>query len=310
VDKSILTRLSLVLAVLLSVAAAAHAACRVEPQATVPLTLVSGHILVSVSVNDTDVTFILDTGAERTLMAEDVVRQLGMERDQWVASTVRGVGGLEERPNALPRSLRLGALTLRRKTLSSDNSVTVGPMPVSTVNGRQVAGLLGRDFLSPFDLDIDLPRRSLTLYTVAECTAAFLPWTTTYSAVPATTVLGNAMILPVQVDGHPMRALLDTGASSTLITAPGMFRLGVTPDMLAHDPVASATGIGPASVPMRLHQFAALRVGPDTTHAPRMWVSQVRVVPIVDMLLGADWLQNRRVWVSFATQQLFVSLAH
>jgi hypothetical protein len=33
----------------------------------------------------------------------------------------------------------------------------------------------------------------------------------------------------------------------------------------------------------------------------------VRVVPIVDMLLGADWLQMRRVWLSFATKQVFVA---
>ena len=42
-------------------------------------------------------------------MGEDVVRRLGVERDGWVASTVRGIAGIEERPNALPRSLRLGA---------------------------------------------------------------------------------------------------------------------------------------------------------------------------------------------------------
>jgi hypothetical protein len=33
----------------------------------------------------------------------------------------------------------------------------------------------------------------------------------------------------------------------------------------------------------------------------------VRVVPIVDMLLGADWLVSRRVWLSFATKQMFVA---
>ena len=219
---------------------------------------------------------------------------------------MRGIGGIEERPNALPRSLRLGPVTLRRKTLSGDNSVTVGPLPAGSIDGHRIAGLLGRDFLAPFDLDIDLPQRRLTLYTVTGCTAWFLPWTTSFAAIPATTPIGNAMVLPVQVDGRPLRALLDTGASATLIASPGMFRLGLTPDMLAHDAGGTASGVGPAPVLMRLHRFAELRVGPETARDPYIWVAQVRVVPIVDMLLGADWLQSRRVWMSYATKQIFI----
>jgi hypothetical protein len=30
-------------------------------------------------------------------------------------------------------------------------------------------------------------------------------------------------------------------------------------------------------------------------------------VPVVDMLLGADWLGARHVWLSFATRQMFVA---
>ena len=112
---------------------------------------------MTVLVNETAATFILDTGAERTLMGEDVVRRLGLERDHWVTSTILGIGGLQQRPNALPRSLRLGTTPLRRRTLPGDTSVTVGPLPVNEIAGRPIAGLLGRDFLSLFDLDLDVP---------------------------------------------------------------------------------------------------------------------------------------------------------
>jgi hypothetical protein len=111
----------------------------------------------------------------------------------------------------------------------------------------------------------------------------------------------------VLVDGRPLRALIDTGASSSLITASGMFRLGVTPALLRPDPAGNGAGVGPAPVPMHLHRFAELRVGPDVMRDPALWVASVRVVPIVDMLLGADWLQTRRVWLSFATKQIFVA---
>jgi hypothetical protein len=302
-----LPRLFALLVCVLASIAPAQAACRVELMSTVPIDLVDGHILVAVQVNDVDAAFIVDTGAERTLMGDDVVRRLGLERDGWVASTVLGLGGYQQRPNALPRSLRLGDVTLRRRTVTGDTSVTVGPLPMTELKGRPIAGLLGRDFLSPFDLDIDLPGGRMLLYDVRGCATGFLPWTTPYAAIPATAPIGAALVLQVLVDGRPLRALLDTGASASLIAAPGMFRLGLTPEMLARDPVGNGAGVGPAPVYMRHHRFAELRVGPEKTREPMLWVSPVHVVPIVDMLLGADWLRSRRVWLSFATRQIFVA---
>jgi len=293
---------------LLAGLSAAHAACRVTAQTTVPIDLANGHLLVSVQVNGEASTFILDTGAERTLMGEDVVRQLGVARDSWVASTVLGIGGYEERPNALPRSLQLGGVILRRHSLIGDNSVTVGPLPITAVQGRPIAGLLGRDFISPFDLDIDLPARQLTLYDVSGCSTGFLPWHITYASIPSTTPVGAALVIPVSINGISLRALIDTGASSSLIAAPGMARLALTPALLAHDPGGNGSGIGPAPVFMRRHQFETLSVGPVTTLNPTLWVSPVRVVPIVDMLLGADWLSARRMWLSFATKQVFIAM--
>jgi hypothetical protein len=299
-------RLCVLWLLLVASAAAANAACRVEQVASVPIKLVNGHPLVTVTVNDKPATFILDSGAERTLMGEDVVRQLDVARDTWVASTVLGVGGYEERPNALPQSMRLGDVTLRRRTVSGDTSVTVGPLPITTVGGQQIAGLLGRDFLSPFDLDIDVPQQRLTLYDVQGCSGRFLPWPMPYAAIPAATPVGSALVVPVVIDGRPLRALVDTGATSSLIAAPGMYRLGLTPQMLASDATGTGSGIGPAAVFMRRHRFAEIRVGPDTTPDPMLWVATVHVVPIVDMLLGADWLGARRVWLSFATKQVLV----
>ena len=303
-----LPRLCGLFALLVMIAGTAGAACRVEPLGTVPLQLSAGHILITVAVNDADAVFIMDTGAERTLMSEAAVHRLGLERDGWVASTTLGIGGYEERPNALPHSLRLGGITLRRRTLTGDTSVMVGPLPVNQIEDRPIAGLLGRDFLSPFDLDLDLPARRLTLNAVSGCTMGFLPWTTPYAAIPARTPAGNAMVIQTEVDGRALRTLVDTGASASLLTASGMFLLGLTAEVLEHDPGGNGAGVGPTPVPMRLHRFAELQIGPDVTRDPQLWVASAHVVPIVDMLLGVDWLRSRRVWLSYATRQFFVAV--
>ena len=245
-------------------AATAQAACRVEPRSVVPVEVVDGNVLVTVQVNGVAATFILDTGADRTLMGEDEVRRLGLERDGWVASIIRGIGGIQQRPNALPRSLRLGATTLRRRTLTGDTSVTVGPLPVNA--DRRSAGRRTARPRFPFAVRSRprpaRPSDHAVRRARLRC-GGFLPWTTPYAAIPASTPMGAALVVQVLVDGRPMRALIDTGASASLITAPGMFRLGLTPELLARDPGGYGSGVGPAPVPMRRHRFAEMRVGAD-----------------------------------------------
>jgi hypothetical protein len=58
---------------------------------------------------------------------------------------------------------------------------------------------------------------------------------------------------------------------------------------------------------VRLHQFGALDIGGGRTPEPRLLVAPVHVVPIVDLVLGDDWLQSHRVWLSYSTLQVFVA---
>ena len=300
-------RLLLCCLIILTWTGAARAACSVRPRATVALTVTGGPILVPLAVNRTPATFILDTGAERSLVTQAAVTRLGLALDEWVGTTMRGVGGIERRRNADPRSLTLGGVVLQRHTLNHDTSLVVGNMPRAEVEGRTVDGLLGRDFLSVFDLAIDMPAQTLTLYDVTGCSGRFLPWTGAYSAVPVQNPMESALVAQITLDGMPMRALIDTGASSSVVGAPGMARLGLTEAELAGDPSVAVSGQGPRMVTMRRHRFASLQVGEALVRGPELWVAPIRFTPISEMLLGADWLAGKVVWISYASRQVFVA---
>ncbi|HET6305605.1 MAG TPA: retroviral-like aspartic protease family protein, partial [Rhodopila sp.] len=266
-----------------------------------------GTITVPVEVNGIVGTFVLDTGAQRSMVTEAAVHHLELARDEWVGTTMSGVGGIQSRPNADPRSLSLGGVKLVRRTLNHDTSLTVGVLPRTNVGDVVLDGMLGRDFLSVFDLDLDVPARRLTLYRVQDCAGRFLPWTGGYAPVPATFVDEDALVLPVTLDGTQLRAVLDTGASASLVAAPGIYRLGLQPAVFAGDPAIRVSGVGPHMVTMFRHTFRSLRVGGEVIASPVIWVAPVHLVPIVDMLVGADWVEARRIWISFATRQLFVA---
>jgi hypothetical protein len=286
----------------------AHVGCLVQQRATVPLSVTGSTILVPVEVNGITASFLLDTGAQRSVVTETAVERLGLARDPWVGTTMSGIGGVNSRPNANPQSLSLGGVPLVRHTLNHDTSLTVGILPRSDAAAPPIDGVLGRDYLSLFDLDLDVAAHRLSLYQPSGCAGRFLPWVGNYAEVPVSIPTESALVIPVVLDGTPLRALLDSGASSSLLAAPGIVRLGRDLASLGSDPNDQVSGLGSHTVTMRRHQFRSLRVGPQTIDTPPIWVAPVHLLPIVDMLLGADWLARRRVWISYSTRQIFIGI--
>ena len=200
--------------------------CRVQLRTSVALQRAGPLLLAPVAVNGTLVDFVLDTGAERSVIGLQAAAQLHLARDEWVSTDIQGAGGRDRRRLGRPNSLSLGGMALRRHSVAADNSVVVGAIPDS-VDGHPVAGLLGQDFLSPFDLDLDAPGGKLSLYEVSGCGGRFLPWSGRYAAIPAGRPVRNMLTLPLRVGGAVLQAELDSGAARTAITLPGMLQLGL-----------------------------------------------------------------------------------
>ncbi len=297
-----MARLLAALALLLA-ATAAHAACEVQQRASVPVTLAHNQATVPVALNGHDTPLLLDTGAARSLLTADAVQRENLPLDVWVSTPLLGAGNrIENRRNVVLRSIALGGLALQRRGLANTISLAVTAQRIDAEG--HIGGLLGSDLLSRYDLDIDLPAGRMTLYTVTGCTGRFLPWTQRYDAIAATVLPENALLFPVFIDGHKLDAQLDTGAGASLIDARGLHRLGLTAAALAHDPTTQAVGIGGPFLDQR-HRFSEMRIGSDRIAAPAIRVAALPRAG-VDMLLGMDLIATRRIWISYATAQLFI----
>jgi hypothetical protein len=279
----------------------AFAACRVERRATVPITRAGDLLLVPVSINGVVADFVLDTGAERSVVGLAAADRLHLARDEWVSTDIMGTGGRDRRRLGLPASLSLGGITLRRQTLAADNSVVVGPIQ-EQVGGRPITGLLGEDFLSPFDLDLDIVGGKLTLYSVSGCAGHFLPWTEHYTAIAAWRPVRNILMLPMRVGDTRIQAELDSGASITTVTLPGMIALG-----LVAGGNGTMRGFGTGSIAARTQHFPNVQIGDMPPAAADLAIAPIRTLRSVGVLLGADWMGKFHVWVSWATDQVFLA---
>ncbi len=270
-------------------------------RASVAVSLAGALVLAPVEINGATESFVLDTGAERSVVGLAAADRLKLARDEWVSTDIQGAGGVDRRRLGRPSSLSLGGLALRRRTVAADNSLVVGPVP-DEVGGRPIAGLLGQDYLSPYDLDLDVPAGRLALYAVAGCAGHFLPWPGGYPALPAWRPVRTVLALPLPVGGKALQAELDSGAEATTLTLPGMVQLG-----LAAGGAGRMRGFGPDSLAVRTQGFPSVQVGSLPAGPADLAVAPIRTLRSIGALLGADWLATRHVWVSWATDQVFVA---
>jgi hypothetical protein len=55
-----------------------------------------------------------------------------------------------------------------------------------------------------------------------------------------------------------------------------------------------------------LHQFSRMEVGSELVHNPILIVADVNLRD-ADLILGVDFIASRRVWLSYGSQQIFLS---
>ena len=264
-----------------------------------PVRFVQGHILVPVSINHTPVQLLVDTGASASMLTPDAAAILRLPPDLNRTTTVHGTGGSVITRNVLIQSFEVGG------NGSLVRSVVTGKLDQQYQEDPPVAGLLGVDYLDHFDIELDVPNHRMALWRVQNCTRDFLTWQVPHFTIPLLLYQPNRLVAHVRIDGHPVTALIDWGARATTITSATATALGVTPDMLALDRSGTSHGIDQTEVPFRLHRFAEVSIGLATFRNAPLEVADLRVSD-VGMLLGADYFRTRHVWLSYATEQMFV----
>lgn len=111
-------------------------------------------IIVNARLSDSSgsVTLILDTGADRTVIAPHALSRLGISTLNAARAEIRGVTGGGQAEVVQVSSVQVG-------------DARVGPLKVIAHDAdlRQAEGLLGRDFLEHFTVTIDAREQVVTL---------------------------------------------------------------------------------------------------------------------------------------------------
>ena len=234
------------------------------PAARVAVEVTQGRCVVPVVLDGRVARMVLDTGAARTVMTRAAVTRLGLRRDVWVDTPMAGAGGqVERRPNADVGCAMLGGAKLFQNMPGGGLSLAVTDLALGGADG-----LLGGDLLRHFTLELDVAKAALVLWPAGAAVVAgdFLQLQR----------YGQDLLLAaLRLDGQQLTALVDTGASATLINARGLYKLGVSSARAAQDPVVTAAGLGGGFL-AHAHRFRRLEFGAITLSEPVLLTAPVR----------------------------------
>jgi len=275
-------------------------ACGIRPFAEVPVRLVQNIPLVEARINGQPVTMVLDSGAENTLLTEEAARRVGLEFDQRDIRRGSGAGGEVSSFAARVKRFEFAGLAI------PDHPVLATPRAIGSIGGERIDGLLPALVLSAFDVDLDIPGRKLTLYGGAVCGDTAIPaWRESSVSIPADFSSRPRVMLRVRAGTTEARALVDTGAQNMVASTRVATAAGLTPaDIEAGRPVVMR-GVGPQAVAARLVRLPTLEIGPERGRDVAVIVADSGLEK-VDMILGMDYLATRRLWFSYARQQVFI----
>ncbi|MDB5973399.1 MAG: hypothetical protein JWR07_159 [Nevskia sp.] len=266
----------------------------------------AGSILIPVGLNGQPGALALDTGAFWSVLRKGVVSGLG--RRESPITQVGAGGGELDRYVELP-SVEVGSSSFKHADFF------VGPDELT--DDPRVGGNLGANLLQEYDLEIDPGHRTVSLFIQHHCKQAPVHWAESDVVSIPFDLDHHLITIPVVLDGKPMRALLDTGASSSILSLKAAKALfGLTPrseDVRVSGKAQTLDGIG---VALYRHRFKSLDIGGITFNGPllNLGVDNLERVnrrslgdKAPDLILGMHQLRLLHLYIAYGEKTLYAS---
>lgn len=288
--------------------AAGDTECHLVKLGTLPLALEGHQILLTGAIGDEAGRWLMDTGAEESMIPRPTAERAHLTVREMPSRMLEGIGGTVAMGVA-QIDLRLGSWGAHDVPMVVAGNHGLGREPDQ--GQEDVIGVIGEPFFAAFDVEINLPERQATLFRAKNCDPDYplAYWADQVVQVPLLHPVNrkDARIeVRVQINGQDMRALLDTGASVSLLSSRAAYHLGLHPDAADVETGGQIKGLGDAAVASYIAPIDSFSIGEETIKNTRLRVGPVGFQEC-DMLLGADFLQAHRVLVAHSQRQLYLS---
>lgn len=296
--------------------AARAAECEPQLAAALPVTeSTSSTLLVPAEIDGKAGSMMVDTGSSYSLMRGSVADQLGLQRDD-IPEGVYGLAGRSIGQRTRAHSLKLGPIEeTDRGFLISPNTV-----PVDT----RAMGILGGDVIGDFNVELDPAAHQLKLYQPDSCPRGVPGWAAKTPPTAIEITPDNQIVFTASLDGKPVKAYLDTGATYSILDLSAAKRAyGLDRDSPGLEAVpGTRTGDG-AMLDTFLYHFKTLEVAGISFTDPLVSLVDerrrahpdtgtridLRVVSLPDFRIGMHQLRQLHLYIDYDARKLYVEPA-
>jgi predicted aspartyl protease len=279
-------------------------------------------MLVAVTINGADKLMILDTGASASSVTRALVQELGLSLHRVSqGSALYDVNGNVSREVTAVARFKFGSQEMQGVQFR------IWPNPELGKVDPRLAGIISRDQLFQYDLDVDFANGVLKLFSPEHCAGNILYWKPAAVAVEEFDTKGGHINIEATLDRQKIPAIIDSGSAHSILradTARDFF--GLT----AGSPGMTQSTILPVNsqYPVHQHQFAKLEFNGVAVSNPviAIWPNVVgrdadrsyqstgnRAMPrnvsarLSPLVIGIDVLRKLHIYFAFREHRMYVS---
>ncbi|MDE1149301.1 MAG: retropepsin-like aspartic protease [Azospirillaceae bacterium] len=291
--------------------------CKLAKVATIPLVQDGNRLLAEVVINGKPAHMLVDTGAWMSIINRPALGRLGLRAVDGGGEMI-GVDGTSRLLQTTMDTLELGTWH------GKDVRVYVGGY--GNDNDGDMVGMLGMDLLERYDMEFNVHDNLLSLYKPEGCDGKVLAyWSDSYNVVEMEEMQGSRshIRLVVSVNGQPVHAELDSGASITLMDEGVARRLGVDVNNGDAEKAGSIRGANGYLVPAHIGVFDTFAIGDENIRHAKLRLTDLygavgeayvgsrlqTSYRDTDLYLGADFLRSHRVYIASSQRKIYFTYA-
>jgi predicted aspartyl protease len=255
-------------------------------------------ITVDGQINGKPATMLVDTGAEFISVSRTTAEALQLKRRESSAYAI-GVGGRSNMYEAYLDAFSIGA------TRATKGWARV---LVDTGDKPPYDAIAGVPFLMQMDLEVALADKELKFFQAKECDDAFLAyWDRHAVVIPYRRYDAPWPVFSIEINGHLMTAIIDTGATASAITASAARKYRLATSKPDAKELSYTSGVGTRQVPTWITHTQSIKIGNETILDADITVIDDHGDSDFDVILGTDFLRAHRVLFAISQQNIYLS---